>query len=487
MKNIINYFNEIIITNLNNQVENLIKHPDQLPEFIFAVRDNVLKLGVEMVKETLESMDKEIQDSFVRKQSWIVEAHRSKELVTSLGTVKFNKTQYQNKATGEYKYLLDEMLGLEANQRMTDDALALMLQEAVQTSYRRGGEMASILSEVSKQTVKNKLHSLNIPEVEKKVENKKVVDYLYIDADEYHVSLQFRETKGDLLTGDNNVKNNCLITKLAYVYEGVENESPKSKRHSLINPYFFASVSAKETNKDFWERVYKYIDNNYDVDKIKKIYVNSDGGLWIKEGIKHMHKFTHVLDEFHLEKYLTKLTSHMKDSVYDAKKELRDAIRSHTKADFKDVIERLRDCLETETGNERIDNASNYILSNWNAAKLRMKHKDGVVGSSTEGHVSHILSDRMSSRPMGWSLLGADVMASLRVYEKNGGDMLELVRYQKGELPMAAGAECTIISSSKIRNIYNHGELGKYSDAISHSLCSSNNNIIHINHYLSNL
>ena len=38
-----------------------------------------------------------------------------------------------------------------------------------------------------------------------------------------------------------------------------------------------------------------------------------------------------------------------------------------------------------------------------------------------------------------------------------------------------------------MRNIYNHGELGKYSDAISQSLCSFNNNIIYINHYLSNL
>ena len=379
------------------------------------------------------------------------------------------------------------MLGLEANQRITDDAQALMLQEAVQTSYERGGEMTSMLSEVSKQTVKNKIHNLNIPEVEKKVDHKKEVEYLYIDADEDHVSLQFRETKGDLLTGENNVKNNCLITKLAYVYEGIESESPKSKRNKLINPYFFSSVSAVETNKGFWERIYKYIENNYDVDKIKKIYVNSDGGLWIKEGIRHIHKFTHVLDEFHLEKYLTKMTSHMKDSVYDAKKELREAIRSHTKADFEAVVERLRGCLENETGNDRIDKASSYILSNWNAAKLRLKHKNGVIGSSTEGHVSHILSARMSSRPMGWTVAGVDKMSNLRVYTENGGDMLELVKYQKEDLPKAVGAEYGIISCSKMKNIYNHGELGKYSDAISHSICSTNTNIINISHYLNNL
>ena len=54
------------------------------------------------------------------------------------------------------------------------------------------------MSGVSKQTVKNKIHSLIIPRTEEKTECKKVVDYLYIDADEDHVSLQFREKKGDL-------------------------------------------------------------------------------------------------------------------------------------------------------------------------------------------------------------------------------------------------------------------------------------------------
>ena len=53
------------------------------------------------------------------------------------------------------------------------------------------------------------------------------------------------------------------------------------------------------------------------------------------------------------------------------------------------------------------------------------------MGSSTEGHVSHVLSSRMSSRPMGWSRKGADRLSRLRIYWKNGGDMLSLVRGQR--------------------------------------------------------
>ena len=53
------------------------------------------------------------------------------------------------------------------------------------------------------------------------------------------------------------------------------------------------------------------------------------------------------------------------------------------------------------------------------------------MGSSTEGHISHVLSARMSSRPMGWCRQGADSLSHIRVYWKNGGDMLELVQWQK--------------------------------------------------------
>ena len=51
---------------------------------------------------------------------------------------------------------------------------------------------------------------------------------------------------------------------------------------------------------------------------------------------------------------------------------------------------------------------------------------------------------------MGWSITGATKMAKLRAYELNGGDMLELVRYQKRELPKAIGAEYDILSSAEI-------------------------------------
>lgn len=486
MINSIKYFEEECISRFEKMEDEFMKNPTKIAEYVRNLTDELHQIGLRMIKESLETMDVMLQKSPVRLNHWVVESHSDKQLTTSLGTVRFSKTLFTNKNTGCSEYLLDRILGLEPNERLTEDAEAKLLEEAVQTSYRRGGEECSLTSEVSKQTVKNKIHQLNFPVNEEKPEKKKVVDYLYIDADEDHVSLQFRNKKGDLTESGNHQKNNCLITKLVYIYEGIENESPRSKRHCLVNPYYFCSVNVGEENLRFWDEIYEYMDSQYELDKVKKIYLNSDGGGWIKAGMKRISGITHVLDEFHLEKYLTKLTSHMKDSRDDAADELRTAIRSKTQGEFEELVDKLENCLQEETGLARMEEAREYILSNWTAAKLRLKHKDGIKGSSTEGHVSHVLSDRMSSRPMGWSVKGAAKMSQLRAYYLNGGDMLELVRFQKKELPKAAGAEYDVLSSVELikseRN--RHGELGKYVDSITHSLSLQNRKKVYFNSHI---
>lgn len=486
MLNSIKYFEEECISRFEKLEDDFLKEPTKLAEYVYGLTNELHRLGLEMIRESLESMDRMLQKSPMRLKHWVVESHNNKQLTTSLGDVVFSKTLFTSKETGKSEYLLDRILGIEPNERITEDAEAKMLEEAVQTSYRRGGEETSLMSEVSRQTVKNKIHQLEFPKNEEKPDRKKEVDHLYIDADEDHISLQFREKKGDLTGSENHQKNNCLITKLVYIYEGIENESPKSKRHCLVNPYYFCGVDTGEGNLKFWDEIYEYLDNHYNLEKVKNIYVNSDGGSWIKAGMKRMAGVTHVLDGFHLEKYLTKLTSHMKDSRDEAAEELRTAIRSRTKTEFEELVNKLEGYLEGDRGIKRMEEAREYILSNWMAAKIRLERRDGVIGSSTEGHVSHVLSDRMSSRPMGWSKTGAGKMAQLRAYYLNGGDMLELVRNQKKEQLRASGGGYDVLSSTQVlRSEKNrHEELGKYVESISHSLSSQNKKIVYFNAHI---
>ena len=77
-------------------------------------------------------------------------------------------------------------------------------------------------------------------------------------------------------------------------------------------------------------------------------------------------------------------------------------------------------------------------------------------------------------------------MAQLRAYDLNGGDMLELVRYQKRESPKAVGTEYDVLSSTQILTSEKkrHEELGKYVEAISHSVSLQNKKIVYFNSHI---
>ena len=312
-----------------------------------------------------------------------------------------------------------------------------------------------------------------------KPEEKRQATTLYIDADEDHVSLQYLEKKGDVQRTEGKYKNNGMLNKIVYVYEGIEREGPKSKRRKLIRPYYICGSYSGEENRKLWEEVAEYIESHYDEKSLKKVFLNADGGSWIEAGKDTIRKVVPVLDEFHLSKYLVSMTHFLGDSAEDARRELTEAIRSDDIEAFIKECGKILSYTDDPAVMKRIEKGRVYIQTNWNAAVLRFTARDIVYGCSAEGHVSHVLSARMSSRPMGWSRTGADKMAKLLAYRKNGRDILELVRYQDRDLefPKAAGAEEMIRTSAEEilrseRHCYRKG--GKYYDSIQATLSYQN-------------
>jgi len=489
----ITHLSENFIRKILEVQENFLKKPDDVAMMVYSLSDALQKLGVDIMRTFFETIDQWLCNSPRRKEKYYIEQHMAKQLITSLGTVNFNKTLFSDKECRNEMYcIFDQILGLEQHQRMTPDAVCNVLKEAAESSYRKGGSKVNPSDEISPTGVKDLIHGLQFPPNFNVPVQKKVVDYLYIDADEDHAHLQFQEKKGDLDVSESGRKKNGVITKLIYVYEGVRPVAPKSKRHRLIGTHYFCRCT--EDNKALWDEVYEYIDTHYDLSKVKKVYLNADGGPWIKSGINRLHGVEYVLDEFHLSKYLLKMTGHMKDTQEDAKIELCKAIRSKEKADFIEIRERLKGCTTDEKVLKRIEESAQYILDNWTAAKRRLKHRDAIYGCSAEGHVYHVLSSRMSTLAMGWSRKGVAKMAQLREWYYNKRDFLELAKYQQKEenIKKAAGAEELVLSAKDMRVAERAGrsiyemELGKYSDAISHTwtLQTKKQMQFYLNHYI---
>ena len=119
MLNSILYFEQFCIKNFEKLEDEFLKNPENFAEYVFGLTDLLCKFGTEMLRDSLETMDRMLCESTFRRKSWTIEAHHTKTLVTSLGDVTFQKTLFLNKQTKQRAYLLDQILGLEPKQRLT--------------------------------------------------------------------------------------------------------------------------------------------------------------------------------------------------------------------------------------------------------------------------------------------------------------------------------------------------------------------------------
>ena len=383
-------------------------------------------------------------DDYIRKSEWrikngyIIKDNAKKRILTSLGYIEYTKTIYRDR-DGYTVCLLDDYVGLKPKERMMDDARERILEDVIDSSYRKAGIVASILDSVHKQTVKNLIMETEIPKtINIDKDKKKVVDVLYIEADEDHVALQDKFKKKEYITdknGKKRKKKNTIIDKLVYCFEGKELEAPISKRKRLINPYYFAGVY-KGTNENgkLWEEVYEYISSRYDLEKIKKIYISGDGASWIRESLNYFNQAIFVMDEFHILKYTTKATNVLQDSQEEGMHRIFDALRNNDKTELENTFGIIFNVCKTDKEKETVNECYKYFMDQFESICLRFQKNEEILGCSAECHVSHILSNRLSSRPMGWSIKGCNNISKLIAYHYNGGSIAKLLERKRYRL-----------------------------------------------------
>lgn len=279
---------------------------------------------------------------------------------------------------------------------------AKCVEGAARQPYRQSGRSVSDALELTGQTVMNAVRWLG-PVAHYKVpsgQEKKKIRYLFIEADEDHVAMR------DHKEGE---------PKLVYVHEGVRRIS--KDRWALVNPVYFSGMF--RDTEALWETVDEYIDTAYDRGSIKKIYLSGDRGAWIRTGAEWIRDAIYVVDKYHLSKYVRQAGGHI-DNGAEA---IWEAIRRQDREYLEVVLETIEDHPDSE--GKDLKEAFGYIRASYEST--RHYFDEGYVGCSAEGHVSHILSDRLSSRPRVWSRRGIDEMARLRVEMKNGGEIYPLM------------------------------------------------------------
>jgi hypothetical protein len=334
---------------------------------------------LQLLQAYYEQQDQQLlEDKAGRKQAGLrVERHGDKrEVLTLFGQLGYHRTYYK-KASGGYEYPIDELVGVEAYERISEGVAVSLVNASCQMSYAKASRYVTD-GHVSRQTVMNKIRSAN-PQQE--AFERQAVPELHVDADEDHVNLQ---------TGKN------TIVPLVSVYEGIER---CGKRGVCKNVFHISEYGS--SIESLWEKVSDEIERRYDLTNTK-IYLHGDGAKWIKQGLEYLPNCVFVLDRYHKNKAIKQALSgidRMAASPYEnhIRKALDECDRAGLMSIRDTLLSRYPD--REKTIRENMD----YLLDNFEAIAITKQDAASLNGGCTEPHVSHVLSARLSSRPMGWS------------------------------------------------------------------------------------
>lgn len=416
-----------IVTLVTGFAENLLELQEKFSrENRFDVLEkSAVELGTSTIAEflslTLTETDNLIRNSGLRLRDYTIQRQDERTLITTTGDVTFTHTLFQSRKDGSYHFLLDELMGLPSHERLSEQAETKVLQEAAKGSYQKAADCLRIRDQkLSKKAVMDKVHGILDTLTEENgtsERQKKWCEYLYIEADEDHIHEQGNgtETRG-------------FLGKLIYLYEG-KADLCKGKRKLILPHYLGGLYTGHDGNQILWEKVQRYIEDHYDAESLKKVYISGDGAAWIKAGTDYVDRSVFVLDRFHLMKYINRVSNLTLDEADITKGRFYKYIYENKPLAVKKLLTRIRNHCG---GDEIVEACRTYLMNNWEAIQIAF-HDKHVLGCSAEGHVSHVYSERMSSRPMGWSETGSDAMCHLRCYVRNYGSekIIDLVRYRR--------------------------------------------------------
>ena len=346
-----------------------------------------------MLSNALTAMDQDLAPQVQQKKEWTTLRIAPRTLQTVFGCVSYERRYYTHKQTGQNYHLLDSLIGIEAGVRVSDDVRQKAVELALEQSYQSSGRQACP-GGISKSIVGRYVsdmkpaHGLQSDGILRKVSN------LYVEADEDHVALQ---------DGRN------VQMKLVYIHEGVDTTQ---KRHRLKNPRYLTWPLKGKTD-DLWEHVDDYIVSQYDQDSLKKVYLSGDGAKWIAAGQEWLPHCIPIMDGFHVSKRLIRMAGADKGVRKRARKLLYSGKREGFIALCYDLISSLPQD-KRKAKSEQVQ----FFLDHWQ--EIQNRHLPDAQGCSAEGHVSHILSDRLSSRPLGWGEQNLVNIAQMRVMRANG-------------------------------------------------------------------
>ena len=397
MENILHDFNKKIISLVENYLKNFI-FSKGISSFTDDLVAEFAHFGSDLTQFMIEYAEQIIFELDERKEKFESLEKDNRNIVSIFGEIQYKRRYYEDKENHNKVYLLDKLMGIESKQRLLENVREKLIENAIESSYEYSGEHAAYGVKISRQEVKNEIENLNLDiPLHQENENKKQVKNVYVIADEDHVHLQ---------------KGGIEEPRIVIVYDSfVQN----GKRIELKNKRHFGGLYKGKID-DLWNEVAMYIENTYDMDYLEHVFVLGDGAKWIKIGATWINKGINILDRFHMCKAVNAIAGRNNNKE---KIKLYKMIKSLNFDGFKEKCYEILSEEMDQSVRERKEKLMYYILNNQESISNYYQYRKLLHGCSAEGHVSHIYSDRMSSRPMGWKSKNIDNMSKLRLLKED--------------------------------------------------------------------
>ncbi len=354
----------------------------------------------------LEEIDKEFRNSLNRTKKYHVKKNENRSLTTRFGNIRFKRTVYVHRGTGNTYIHVDRSLGLVKYDLYDPDVKSLLLEYATEYGDARAARIVTDLINkssnhsihISRQFVRYVIitSKLSIP----KVVIKKDVDILYVMADEKYI-----HTQGN--------SNTDIMAKHVVIFDGYHHT--KDKRVELTSKHGLVHIG-----KGIVIKLLNYINSAYNVDKLKTVYVMGDGASWIKTLRENLsfggNETIYALDKFHFKQALRHISPN--EDLMDI---LKNYILNDYIKEFNIVIESL---IQTNQHREETLNKKRYYLLNHKKAiQHTYNHR---LSCCMESQISHNIADLFSSRPKGYSPKSLMKRLDLRMLFKNKINIREL-------------------------------------------------------------
>lgn len=409
--NIITHSNTVLNSNFNDF---------SLANVIFKFKE----YSKELTRQSLVELFQILDDRFFKRKSWRSthknHGFKKRTLITSIGTIQFKRRYYvaiDQSSDYENFFFIDSFFEITKYSRITVEAILELTKVATEVNASYAARKALVDTEVSRQTVSNILRSFkpvvnDIPRIDEIIEKEnEPKETIYIELDEAHCNLQVKQGK---------YKKN-IIANLALLHTGHSSDTLSSKRKELENKHYFGGLNVDTSS--LCDRIFDYILKRFKLSSIKRIFVSGDGARWINSFTNKLRdcfkgysiQVIQVLDKFHLRKRLNSIFSSDSSMINFFFKNL-NALNEEM---FRIIAYDFYDKNPDHKCNPNIFNSHvRYICNNFRFIKNQL-HPEYKTSCSMEGHVSHVLASRLTSRPKGFNRSTLESLIQLRVMRAN--------------------------------------------------------------------